>query len=248
MENEGLIIGRNPVFEHLRALSPKSGAVLYVAENAHGKIITDITALAKSKGVTIIGATREEIYRLHDSSSHQGVILKLNQKLEKSIREYSGDEIIDMTVEKKGVTILLDQLTDPHNVGSIIRTAEALGATGVIIPRDNSAGLSSTVIKCAAGATAYMPIATVTNIASFLKDAKKKGCWVAGTSDQGTDSPAKLSSLRPLIIVIGNEGEGMRRLTTENCDLIVRIDLRGEINSLNASVAAGILIYEALKQ
>ena len=150
-------------------------------------------------------------------------------------------------VDAKGVLVLLDQITDPHNVGAIIRTAEALGADAVVLPKAHSPEIGPTVIKASAGATAHIRIITVTNVASFLDRLKGMGYWVVGTAADGNLPLTEASTVKPAVVVIGSEGQGMRRLTEENCDYIVSIPLRGRISSLNASVAAGIVLYEILK-
>ena len=142
----------------------------------------------------------------------------------------------------------LDRISDPHNVGSIIRSAEALGASGVALSRAHSAEVTPVVVKASAGATAHLPVLTVSNVAQFLERAKARGFWIIGASGEGESSPEDVAEVRPAVLVIGSEGEGMRRLTEHKCDYMVRIPLRGTIASLNASVAAGIILYELLKR
>ena len=143
--------------------------------------------------------------------------------------------------------VLLDQLTDPHNIGSIIRTAEALGADAAVMTKANSPDINATIIKTSAGATAYLKIITISNVAGFLENAKKAGFWIIGSDADGSEDLAQLKEQKPAVIIIGSEGAGMRRLTRENCDFVFRIPLKGRISSLNASVAAGILLYEVMK-
>ena len=212
--------------------------------DGHGKIMDVIRLEARKRGINVVSASKEDLARLHDSASHQGVILRVK----------SSDEALDekmlihRTVEKKGIIVLLDQLTDPHNIGAIIRTAEALGAQGIVMPRAHAPVASDTIAKTSAGATAHIPMVMVANAARFLEDAKDAGLWVVGSDETGTTGMSELSSIKPALLVIGNEGTGMRRLTGEKCDYIVRIPLKGKVSSLNASVAAGILIYEMLKE
>ncbi len=144
--------------------------------------------------------------------------------------------------------MVCDQLTDPHNVGAIIRSVEALGGSGVVLQKANAPGITGTVIKSAAGATAHLPVVYVTNIARFLEDAKKKGLWVIGTAEDGETPLTGIHEYLPAVIVIGSEGEGMRRLVREKCDVITAIPLKGHVGSLNASVAAGIVVYEAFRR
>lgn len=243
MENKEIIIGRNPVLEYLGTLSSPSGAMLHVSKTAHGKIITSIIQEARRRGVRVELCENEDLSRFHSASVHQGVVLLVPSR---GPRE-SDKEFLETVAGKKGVLVLLDQITDPHNVGSIIRSTEALGGDGVVLPRSHSAGVNPTVVKTSAGATAHLKILTVPNIARFLEEAKKAGYWIVGASQEGDGDMAKLRTLRPAVLIIGSEGSGMRRLTEEKCDFIARIPLRGNISSLNASVAAGIILYEILK-
>ncbi|HOT45218.1 MAG TPA: 23S rRNA (guanosine(2251)-2'-O)-methyltransferase RlmB [Spirochaetota bacterium] len=245
MENKELIFGRNPVLEYLRASGPAPHAELYVANTAHGKIIEEIVTAAKEKKVTVSPMDREFFARLGSSSRHQGVALKL--QVPDPTADGAGMEgLFARSAGRKGVLVLLDQITDPHNTGSIIRTAEALGCDGVIIPKARSSGITSAVIKASAGATAHIEIQQISNVASFLDEAKKHGFWIIGTADAGNRDLPKLGMVRPAVVIIGSEDSGMRRLTAEKCDYIVRIPLAGKISSLNASVAAGIVLYQIM--
>ncbi|MGL4370242.1 MAG: 23S rRNA (guanosine(2251)-2'-O)-methyltransferase RlmB [Spirochaetota bacterium] len=242
MEEKEIIFGRNPVLEYLKAGRQISGT-LYVSENAHGKIIDVIREAAHSRKVKVQNCPKETLSRMHDGASHQGVILVI-QSGETAV-DYAS--LLKRTVSEKGVLVLLDQLTDPHNVGAIIRTAEALGALGVIMPKSHAPALGETIAKTSAGATAHIPVVLVPNAARFMDEAKDAGMWVIGSSDKADTEIAALSQIKPALLVIGSEGEGMRHLTAEKCDHIVKIPLKGKISSLNASVAAGILLYELLK-
>ena len=244
MEKKNIIFGRNPVFEYITELQNSSGCVLYIAEGSHGKIVDKILFEAKKYGIPVRKETKSFFASLGSSSVHQGIALRLGAK--SSIN--SEHNAIETTAAQKGIIVILDHLTDPHNVGSIIRTAEALGCGAVVIPKNNSVGITPTVIKSSAGATAHIPIISITNIASFIDDIKKKGYWIIGSSDQATTSISEISDLRPAALVIGNEGEGMKRLTQEKCDYILKIPLKGKVSSLNASVAAGIFLYELGKE
>ena len=144
--------------------------------------------------------------------------------------------------------VICDELSDPHNLGAILRTAECAGAHGVVIPKRRSAGLTAVVAKTSAGAVSYMPVARVANIPSLLKDLKKQGVWIFGTAANGNTTLYDADLKGPAAIVIGSEGDGMTRLATENCDFLVSIPMRGKLNSLNASAAAAILLYEAVRQ
>jgi 23S rRNA (guanosine2251-2'-O)-methyltransferase len=246
VEDKELIFGRNPVLEYLRASGPAPDAELYVAVTAHGKIIDEIVAAAKEKKITVSPMDRDFFTHLGPSSRHQGVALKL--QVPSPAADGAGMEgIFARSAARKGVLVLLDQITDPHNTGSIIRTAEALGCDGVIIPKSHSSGITPAVIKASAGATAHMAIQQISNVASFLDDAKKHGFWIIGTADAGNHELSKIGMVRPAVVIIGSEDSGMRRLTAEKCDYIVRIPLAGKISSLNASVAAGIVLYEIFR-
>lgn len=247
MENKKIVFGRNPVLEYLRQVTENDSAFLYISDSAHGKIINTIRRLAAQKHVKTEFRSREELAEFEPSSKHQGVVLLLQQKLSP---DHPGniDSLLENTLKKKGVLVLLDHLTDPQNVGSIIRTIEALGGSGVIMTRFGSAEITSAVVKASAGATAHLPVHTVPNAARFIDKAKKTGFWIIGASEKGSTDIRQISDYKPAVIVIGSEGAGMRRLTQDNCDYIVSIPLKGRISSLNASVAAGIILYEVLKK
>ena len=244
MEKKNIVFGRNPVFEYITELKDSSGCTLYIAENSHGKIVDKIISEAKRRGVPIKKESKSFFASLGSSSVHQGIALRLSSKSS----PITDLDAIENTAAQKGIIVILDHLTDPHNVGSIIRTAEALGCGAVVLPKNHSVGITPTVIKSSAGATAHIPIISITNIASFIDDLKKKGYWIIGSSDNAgavSVEPQCVAALqRPIALVIGNEGDGMKRLTQEKCDHILKIPLKGKVSSLNASVAAGILLYE----
>lgn len=250
MEKKEIVYGRNTVLEYLSRIKDSGSAILYISDSAHGKIINTIINNAKTKRVKIEFCGKEYLSKFESSSRHQGVILELRYTSEtsgKSSALPSIEEFLKTTLEKNGLIVLLDQLQDPHNVGSIIRTTEALGGNGVVLTKSHSADITSTVAKTSSGATAHLPLYTVSNAASFIDNAKKIGFWIIGTSGEGSTDLSKLKGLHPAVIIIGSEGTGMRRLTEEKCDFVARIPLKGIISSLNASVAAGIILYEALK-
>jgi len=240
MEKKELILGRNPVMEYLR--SGSNSTCLYISEKAHGKIIDQIEGHAKAKKIHIERKPKDFFTKLASSSTHQGVALEIREKKKTG----TGDLITDFS-NSNAVLIILDHLTDPHNVGSIIRSAEALGAQGILYTDNRSADITATVVKTSAGATAHIPQEKISNIAQSLDKAKNLGWWIMGTTDHGTTDLETLKDVRPLIIVIGSEGTGMKRLTEEKCDYLVKIPLKGQVSSLNASVAAGIVLYEVLK-
>lgn len=235
------ITGRNPVKEHLAAGKNLQQAVLHISEKAHGKIIADLRSLARSKGVAVVTEPREFFLNMKTNGNPQGVMLEIEKSAEES--SITSEWFISTLRHEKGYAVILDQITDPHNLGAIIRSAEALGALGVVVPTHHSAELNDAAHKASAGATAHLPILQVPNLARFMDEAKKEGVWIAGSSDHGTSNIEEVREIRPLLLVIGSEGEGMRRLTEEKCDYILRIPLKGTTSSLNASVAAGILLH-----
>ncbi len=239
------VLGRNAVMEYLRAMKPGEGpgAGLFISDGAHGKIIQSIINEASRVGLLVERRGKDFFSALGPSSSHQGVLLRTKEKARKDEGDY-----LQRAARAKGVIVFLDQLTDPHNVGSIIRSAEALGASGVVMLKSHAAPLTPTVVKSSAGATAHIPVIEETNAARFLDRARDEGFWVLGSAGEGEDMPSTLGEFRPAVLVIGSEGSGMRRSTAEKCDRVVRIPLRGKVGSLNASVAAGILLYELLKE
>ncbi len=247
MENKKIIYGRNSVLEYLRQIKP-GDAALHVSNTAHGKIIDTIVSLAKSKRVNVDFCGKETLLRFEPSSRHQGVVLELAHSNEKILETQPVKEFLITVGAQKGVLLLLDQITDPQNVGSIIRTAEALGGRGIILTKDRSAAVTPAAVKTSAGATAYLPVYTVANASSFLDSAKEAGFWIIGTSGEGSFELSRLKEYKPAVIVIGSEGAGMRSLTETKCDFTAAIPLRGNISSLNAAVAAGIVLYEALKE
>lgn len=243
MEKKKIITGRNPVIEYLNSITDGSGMELHLSSSAHGKIIVEIQHICRRKKVKIISEDKNFFKDTSSASTHQGVSLYIPV----AKKEIEPSEILKKVAEEKGTVILLDQITDPHNLGSIIRSAEALGCGAVIIPKNNSAEVNETVHKTSAGATAHIEIITIVNVAQFLEELKDLGFWIIGTSDHGTIPITELADVHPSCIIIGSEGKGMRRLTEEKCDYIVSIPLKGKVSSLNASVAAAIVMYEVIK-
>ena len=242
-EADGLIEGRNAVIEALRA-----GVTIdkiYLQKGETDKTLGHIASTARAAGVVVVEADKRKLDFMSRTHAHQGVIALA------AVREYvSVEQILEMAAEKqeKPLLVVCDEISDPHNLGAIIRTAYCAGAHGVIIPKRRSAGLTSVVAKTSAGAVAHMPVARVPNIPTLLKDLKKQGVWVFGTAAGGTTSLYEADLKGPAAIVIGSEGEGMTRLAEENCDFLVSIPMKGNLNSLNASAAAAILLYEAVRQ
>ncbi len=236
-----VIAGRNPVSEAIRSGRPIDK--ILVARGEKTGAVVGILAKAREKQIPVKEADRVKLDFLSGSAPHQGIIALAAAK------EYSTVEDILAYAAEKGeppFLIVLDELEDPHNLGAIIRTAECVGAHGVIIPKRRSVGLSYTVGKASAGAVEYMRVARVTNIANLLDDLKKQGVWIYGADMNGTDY-TQCDMSGACALVIGNEGKGMARLVREKCDVIVSLPMKGHIHSLNASVAAGILMYHALQ-
>ena len=240
---DGLIEGRNAVTEALRA-----GAAIdkiYFAKGETDRTLGRILAEARKAGVVVAEADRRKLDAMSATHSHQGIIAVA------AAREYAAVEDILRAAADKGekpLLVICDEISDPHNLGAIIRTAECAGAHGVVIPKRRSAGLTAVVAKTSAGAVAHVPVARVPNIPTLLKDLKKQGVWVFGTAADGSTALYDADLKGPAAIVIGSEGDGMTRLAAENCDFLVSIPMRGKLNSLNASAAAAILLYEAVRQ
>ena len=241
VEDDGTLIeGRNAVLETLRA--GRAVDKVFVAEGAH---IGDVAAEARKHRVPVVTCDRRKLDGMSRTHAHQGVIALA------AVREYVSVESILQAARDKGeppLLVVCDEISDPHNLGAIIRTAECAGAHGVVIPKRRSAGLTAVVAKTSAGAVAHVPVARVPNIPALLKDLKKQGVWVFGTAADGTTALYDADLKGPAAIVIGSEGDGMTRLAAENCDFLVSIPMRGKLNSLNASAAAAILLYEAVRQ
>lgn len=236
------IEGRNAVLEAFR--SGRTVDRLYILEGCQDGPVRTIAREARKKDTIVTYVPRERLDQLSETKAHQGVIAQV------AAYAYASVEDILARVEEKGeppFLILLDNVEDPHNLGAVIRTANLAGAHGVIIPKRRSVGLTATVAKTSAGALNYTPVAKVTNLVRTMKDLKEKGIWFA-CADMGGQSMYQTDLTGPIGLVIGNEGEGVSRLVREACDFIVSIPMRGDIDSLNASVAAGVLSYEIVRQ
>lgn len=236
------VIGRNPVREALKS-GRDMDKILVKKGEIEGSLVP-IIKLAKSQGIPVIETEKQKLDQLAEGGNHQGVIAYV------ATHTYCEVKDILNTAREKGkdpFIIILDKITDPHNLGSIIRTANCVGADGIIIPKRNSVGLNSVVAKTSAGAIEYTPVAKVTNISQTIESLKKEGIWVAG-AEAGGDTMYKTNLKGPLALVIGSEGEGISRLVKESCDFLVEIPMYGNINSLNASVAAAVLMYEISRQ
>ena len=241
-EEEFTIEGRNAVIEAFR--SGKTIDKVYILDGCQDGPVNTIKREAKKQAAIIKYVTRQRLDQMSETGKHQGVIAVA--------AAYSYAEIEDMfsLAEQKGeppFLLLLDNIEDPHNLGAIIRTANLAGAHGVIIPKDRAAGLTAVVARTSAGALNYTPVARVTNLSRTIKDLKEKGMWFVCADMDGT-TMYNLNLTGSIGLVIGSEGEGVSRLVKENCDMTASIPMKGDIDSLNASVAAGVLAYEIVRQ
>ena len=241
MENSNIICGRNPVLEALR--SGREIDRLLVAHGTGGGSVTAIIAKCRAKGILIKEISPQKLDYYCGGANHQGVAVMF------ASQEYAAVEDMFALAETRGekpFLIICDEIEDPHNLGAIIRTAEATGVHGVIIPERRSASLNATVAKAACGALEYVPVARVTNIANTIDALKERGVWVFG-ADMDGDDYTRTDFDTPCALVIGNEGKGIGVLTAKKCDAVISLPMHGKINSLNASVAAGILMYEVVR-
>jgi 23S rRNA (guanosine2251-2'-O)-methyltransferase len=237
--SEEWIGGKNPVLEALRSNRPMNK--IWIAEQSNQGAMRDIIKLAKTQNIVVQFVPRGKLDQLAGDIAHQGVLASV------AAYAYADLEVLFQRAEQRGEPpffILLDELEDPHNLGSILRTADATGAHGVIIPKRRAAGLTATVAKTSAGAIEYVPVVRVTNMAQTVDELKERGVWIAGT-DAGADQDYRSAPFDlPLALVIGSEGKGISRLILKKCDFTVKLPLEGHVTSLNASVAAAVLMYE----
>jgi len=242
-DREDLIEGRNAVTEALRA--GRNIDKIYIAKGEVDKTLGHIASRAREMGIVVVEADRRKLDSMSVTHAHQGVVALA------AVREYSSIDDILRIAEERGedpFVIVCDEISDPHNLGAIIRTAECVGAHGIIIPKRRSAGLTSIVGKTSAGAVEHMAVARVSNLTAAIKELKERGLWVYGTAANAPAGMWDTNLTGPVCIVIGSEGDGMGRLVAENCDVLVSIPMHGRVNSLNASAAASILMYEVLRQ
>ena len=243
MRYEELTIeGRNAVMEAFRAGKPIDR--LFVLDGCQDGPVRSITREARKHDTIITYVSKERLDQMSETGKHQGVIAYA------AAYEYSEVEDMLKLAEEKGeqpFLFLLDGIEDPHNLGAIIRTANLAGAHGVIIPKWRAVGLTATVARTSAGALNYTPVAKVTNLTATMEDLKKKGLWFV-CADMGGELMYRLDLKGPIGLVIGNEGDGVSKLVKENCDMTAAIPMKGDIDSLNASVAAGVLAYEIVRQ
>lgn len=242
-ETEGQLEGRNALQEALR--SGRTVDKVFIAAGEIDRGLQRLAAEAKEAGAVVVPVDRRKLDAMSFTHAHQGVIA-----LAAAHVYYSIDDILEEAASRgeAPLIVICDELSDPHNLGAILRSAECAGAHGVIIPKRRSVGLTATVAKASAGAVEYMKVARVTNISAAIAELKQKGVWVFGTAAEGSIPMYQADLSGPAAIVIGSEGDGMNQLVRKNCDVMVNIPMKGRISSLNASAAASILLYEALRQ
>ena len=242
-ETEGQLEGRNALTEALRA--GRTIDKVFIADGEIDRGLQRLAAEAKEAGAVVVPVDRRKLDAMSFTRAHQGVITLV------AAHEYCTiDDILEEAASRgeAPLIVICDELSDPHNLGAIMRSAECAGAHGVIIPKRRSVGLTATVAKSSAGAIEYMKVARVTNINNAIAELKEKGVWVFGTAAEGSIPMYKADLTGPAALVIGNEGDGMSPLVRKNCDVTVHIPMQGRISSLNASAAASILLYEAVRQ
>ncbi len=242
------VYGVLPVLELLRAGSRPVERIT-VAEGAHEHRLRELFELARAAGVPVRRVPRAEVQRVAPvGANHQGIVATVA-----AARYLSTDELLARLAARKGtedepLAVVLDGVEDPRNLGAIIRTAECAGAHGVFVPERRAAGLTETVAKAAAGALEYVPVARAANVARLVEELKEQGVWTVGTAADAGQDYTEWDWRQPCALLLGGEGAGLRRLVRERCDVLVRVPLRGRISSLNVSVVAGIVLYEAVRQ
>jgi len=237
-----IIVGRQPVVEALKAGTPIEKIVLLYG--VKGNAIERIRQLAKQRGIAVAESNRQRFRELAEDATTQGVVALVATK------DYIEVEDILAAAQKRGepcFILVLDEIEDPHNVGALIRSAEAAGAHGVIITKHHSAMLNQTVAKTSAGASVHLPAAKVTNLAQTIDELKRAGLWIVGTTPESEKLYTEVDYKSPVAVVVGSEGKGMRKLISEKCDFLVRIPMYGKIDSLNASVAGALVMFEVAR-
>jgi len=238
-----IIGGRKPVFEALTAGTPIER--IYILRGTRGEPVDEIRQMARQKNILCTEADKHLIEKLSRNANSQGIVAIAGTK------EYTDvDEILSIAAAKseKAFILLFDEIEDPHNLGALIRTAVCLGVHGGIIPKHNAAPVNETVAKTSAGASAHFPVAKVTNIAATIDELKTKGVWIVGTDAAAQKSFADIDYSMPVALLIGNEGKGIRRLVREKCDFLVNVPMAGTFDSLNASVAGALAMYEVFRK
>lgn len=240
---ENIVTGRNPVIEVLR--SGKTVDKILVAKGEREGTVRKILAMAKARGIPVLDADRARLELLSGTTGHQGVLAFVTPF------EYCEvSDILEAAKEKNEPAniVILDGVTDPHNVGAILRTACCCGVHGVILPKHGSCGMTPTLIKASAGACEYMKVARVTNITDTVEDLKKQNIWIYGTDGSASSDLYQTDLTGPCAFVLGDEGRGISRLVKEHCDFLIKIPMAGPLDSLNVSVAGAVILYESLRQ
>ena len=240
---EDMIEGRNAVTEAIR--SGRTINKVFLADGDTDRALGRLAAMAKEAGAVVVRIDRRKLNEMSQTGAHQGIMASV------AVHDYATVDDILAAAEAKGeapLIVLCDELSDPHNLGAILRTAECAGAHGVIIPKRRSVGLTAVVGKASAGAVEYIPVARVANLTAAIRELKQRGVWIFGTAADGAVPLYSADLKGPAAIVIGNEGVGMSRIVADSCDFKVSIPMKGRISSLNASAAAAILLYEAVRQ
>ncbi len=237
-----MIVGRQPVLEALKSGTPIEKILIMFG--AKGRAIERISALAKQRGIPVTQAAKQRFRELGEETVTQGVAAIISAVMYVEIEELLE---IARRKDEPPFILILDEVEDPHNVGALIRTAECAGVHGVIVSKHHSAPLGQTVTKTSAGASLQLPIVRVSNIAQVVDELKQRGVWIFGTAMDADRAYDDVDYSGPIAIVVGNEGRGIRRLVKEKCDVLVRIPLYGKIESLNASVAGALVLFEAVK-
>lgn len=238
-----MLEGRNPVIEAIK--SGRTIEKILIAKGSQEGSIRQLIAMAREKGLVIVEVDREKLDYMSETKSHQGVIA-----ITSPYKYVEVQDILNYAKEKgeKPFVIILDEIYDPHNLGAIIRTAEAVGAHGIIIPKRRAVGLTPTVAKASAGAIEYVKVAKVTNISQTINMLKENGLWIVGADMDGDKSYFESDFTDAIALVIGSEGEGISRLVKDRCDYLVNMPMKGKVSSLNASVAGAVLMYEVVRQ
>jgi 23S rRNA (guanosine2251-2'-O)-methyltransferase len=239
-----IIYGINPVLEALRSERQGLNKIL-LAEGREGGSVRLLRQLAREKGIPIQVSPKEALDRLAGGGYHQG-ILGFTAASSYSTWEDLLDRV--RSAQGKAIILVLDSIEDPQNLGSLIRTAEACGVKGVVLPKDRAAGITPAVVRASAGAVAHLPIVRVTNLASTLEELKKEGFWIVGADSGAEKSLYELKFDMNVAVVIGSEGKGVRPLLLKKCDYTVSIPMRGKVSSLNAAIAGGVILFEILRQ
>jgi 23S rRNA (guanosine2251-2'-O)-methyltransferase len=242
MSAQKILFGFHAVTVRLKT-APKSVIEIHVDNTRRDQRMRQFIERVKDSGVKLLESDDERLTKIGGSPRHQGVVARVQALAQ----QHSLDDVLD-AVEGPPLLLVLDGVTDPHNLGACLRVADGAGVHAVVAPKDNAAGINATVAKVASGAAETVPYFMVTNLARTLNELKERDIWVIGTSDTATKSLYELDLKGPVALVLGSEGDGMRQLTGKTCDELVRLPMKGAVESLNVSVAAGVCLYEALRQ